>query len=350
MTGHGPKVAVVGAGIVGASIAWHLARRGAAVTLIDRGRPAGGVTRRAFGWIGRPLFPGELRHLAVHEWHRLDRAIGERLKIDWCGCLTWTDDPTDAERMVRDAAGSGEEVSLMERAAVARREPNLVEPPRCAVFAPGDASIDAGETTRVIAEAAASEGAILHTDSTVTGIVIDGGRVTGLDIAEGTIEADVVVLAAGTASRALAQGVGVPLGLDPSPAVRIDFRAPRRLVHTIITCPVAELRDGGPGALVAAEDFEADVDALARRTLEAVHGFLRGAGDLALVRAEAGQRPMPADEKPILGFAPQIAGLYVAAMHSAVTLAPLAGRLAATEILNEVEVSALAPYRPARFA
>lgn len=345
-----PHVAIVGAGIVGATVAWHLVRRGARVTLLESGRPGAGLTARAFGWIGRPLYPGELRHQAPREWHRLEREIGARLGIDWCGSLTWTRDPADAERLVHEHAAAGEDVRLMDRDEFARREPNLIDPPPCALFAPGDGAIEAGRTTRAIAEAAAGEGANLRTGCAVTGLTAACGRVTGFHTADGTVDADVVVLAAGTASRTLAEGVGVPLGLEPSPAVRLDFRAPHRLVHTIITCPVAELRDGGPGALVAAEDYEADVDRLARRTLEAVRGFLRGGEHVELVRAEAGWRPMPTDEAPILGFAPQVEGLYVAAMHSAVTLAPLVGRLAATEILDEIAVTALEPFRPARFA
>ena len=46
-----PRIVVVGAGIVGASIAYHLSRRGAAVTVLDRGQPAGGATEKSFAWI-----------------------------------------------------------------------------------------------------------------------------------------------------------------------------------------------------------------------------------------------------------------------------------------------------------
>ena len=59
---------------------------------------------------------------------------------------------------------------------------------------------------------------------------------------------------------------------------------------------------------------------------------------------------MPEDELPILGFVADRPNLYVAAMHSGVTLAPLVGQHAATEILDGVPVEALAPFRLARFA
>ena len=59
---------------------------------------------------------------------------------------------------------------------------------------------------------------------------------------------------------------------------------------------------------------------------------------------------MPKDEYPIVGFAAGCPNLYVAAMHSGVTLAPLVGQLAATEILDGATVDLLEPFRPSRFA
>jgi glycine/D-amino acid oxidase-like deaminating enzyme len=53
---------------------------------------------------------------------------------------------------------------------------------------------------------------------------------------------------------------------------------------------------------------------------------------------------------PIIGYAPRSQQLYVAVMHSGVTLGPLVGELAAMELLEGVEIDLLAPYRPARFA
>jgi glycine/D-amino acid oxidase-like deaminating enzyme len=59
---------------------------------------------------------------------------------------------------------------------------------------------------------------------------------------------------------------------------------------------------------------------------------------------------MPEDGMPVVGFAPDVPGLYLAAMHSGITLAPAVGRFAAMEILNDARVALLEPYRPARFA
>ena len=73
---------------------------------------------------------------------------------------------------------------------------------------------------------------------------------------------------------------------------------------------------------------------------------------LASARVEAtriGVRPMPRDQRPIVGAIPGLDGFYVAASHSGVTLGPLWGRIAAAELLDRVVDARLAPYRPARF-
>jgi glycine/D-amino acid oxidase-like deaminating enzyme len=62
-----------------------------------------------------------------------------------------------------------------------------------------------------------------------------------------------------------------------------------------------------------------------------------------------GWRPLPQDEYPIIGFAPNRRDVYITVMHSGVTLSPLVAHLAAIEILDGVDAEPLGPYRPARF-
>ena len=93
------------------------------------------------------------------------------------------------------------------------------------------------------------------------------------------------------------------------------------------------------------DDSQAHADDLLSR---ATHYFpaLRSA---TAIPQPVGYRPMPADGLPVLGFAAVTPNLYVAMMHSGVTLAPLVGELAALEIADGVAVDLLAPYRPERF-
>lgn len=350
------RIAVVGAGIVGVTMAWHLARRGADVTLIDAGQPGGGVTSRAFGWINvahdqpEPLMA--LRHLATHEWRRMQREVGEALQIDWCGGLTWRRDPAATQRLAREHAACGYDVRLMERAELAAREPNLIEPPEVAAFAPIEGAIEAGAMTAVIARAAVEAGVTVRYGCAAEALETRGGSVTGVRTADGAVAADTVVLAAGTGSPALAQGFGPALPVAPSPAILLRFRAPQRLVHTIMTGPAMEVRHGGDSRLTAAEDYpeDGDVARIAREALAAIRGALRGTETLEIESAEAGWRPMPADGLPHLGFQPDINGLYIMAMHAGVTLAPTVSRLATAEIVDGIAVAMLDDLRPGRSA
>jgi glycine/D-amino acid oxidase-like deaminating enzyme len=128
MTGRGPRILVVGAGIVGAAMAYHLARRGADVTIVEQNCPASGVTARSFAWInvvhGVAAENLPLRIQAIADWRRLQGELGDALRIDWNGALTWSGDPRSSETLVRDHAARGFDIRLVERREIAALEPN----------------------------------------------------------------------------------------------------------------------------------------------------------------------------------------------------------------------------------
>ena len=93
------------------------------------------------------------------------------------------------------------------------------------------------------------------------------------------------------------------------------------------------------------DDSQEHADDLLSR---AVHYLSTLAGARAIPKP-VGYRPMPIDELPVVGFCDTAPNLYIALMHSGVTLAPLVGELAAVEIVDGARVEMLAPYRPARF-
>ena len=87
----GTDVVVVGAGIVGASVAYHAARAGASVLLIDRSRPGSGVTGDSFAWVRGPTARDgstPLRRTALEDWARLERDV-PGVVVRWCGSLAW---------------------------------------------------------------------------------------------------------------------------------------------------------------------------------------------------------------------------------------------------------------------
>jgi len=87
----------VGAGIVGASVAYHAAASGAHVVLLDASLPALGVTGASFAWIGAPggrdAVDGStpLRQAALEDWSRLEREVPD-VQVRWTGSLAWGED------------------------------------------------------------------------------------------------------------------------------------------------------------------------------------------------------------------------------------------------------------------
>ncbi|HLA01763.1 MAG TPA: FAD-binding oxidoreductase, partial [Aestuariivirga sp.] len=94
------RIIVVGAGIIGASIAWHLAKAGAEVTVIEAGEAGGVATRNSWAWInaswGNPEVYFRLRARSMLEWQRIDRDV-PGLDVSWCGGLIWDLPPDQLE-------------------------------------------------------------------------------------------------------------------------------------------------------------------------------------------------------------------------------------------------------------
>ncbi len=333
---------VVGAGIVGASVAYHAARAGAGVTLLDAGRPGAAVTAGSFAWIGssgvRTGPAAALRASAVDEYHRLEAELPD-LAVTWSGSLSW-----GAMAGVVDgapAAGPGQEI--VDAAAVATLEPHVAQPPEWAVWAPGDGAVDPVGVTERLVEGARAHGAQVRPDTPVTAVSRDAaGRVAGVETAAGPLSAATVVLAAGVATAALGASAGVRVPVDPSPATLFRFSAPAGLVRTLVNTQDFDLRQVAADRLIAAADSPG-------RTLAAVRSTFRGAADVELLSSRVSARPMPADGVPIVGPAADVPGLYLAVMHPAVTLAAAVGRLVARELVDGTAEPLLAGCRLDRF-
>lgn len=100
----GRRIVVAGGGIIGASIAYRLAHRGAEVTLVEKSAPASGATSKSFAWINatfskQPRHYYELNRLGIAAHHQLDHELHGELKIRWGGSLEWYADQENARRL-----------------------------------------------------------------------------------------------------------------------------------------------------------------------------------------------------------------------------------------------------------
>ena len=124
-------VVVVGAGIVGASIAWHLASAGAAVTVIEAGGAGGVATPNSFAWInaswGNPEPYFRLRIRALAQWQRLAADL-PGLPYARCGSLCWDLPEAELEAYATEHSSWGYGIRRVGGDEAARIEPGLAEP------------------------------------------------------------------------------------------------------------------------------------------------------------------------------------------------------------------------------
>ncbi len=348
-------VIIVGAGIIGASIAWHLARKGAAVTVI--GEERGGVaTPCSFAWInaswGNPEFYFHFRRRAMAEWKRLAREL-PGLPLAWCGSLSWDMPAADLETYADEYGRWGYGISRLNREESALLEPGLGEYPDFALHVAEEGAVEPVAAARLLlADAEARGAAFVH--ATVNGLLQSAGRIVGAVTSEGVLEADHVVLAAGAGSVPIAASAGVTLPLSTPAGLIVHSRPVSKRLNGLVMTPHLHMRQTAEGRIIAGSDFAGgdpgeDHRASAADLFARVKATLIDNVDLKLDFFTVGYRPTPADGFPIIGNAGR-PGLYAAVMHSGVTLAPLAGLLAADELVSGQSDESLGPFRLQRFA
>ena len=373
------KVVVIGAGILGASIAWRLSHRGVHVTLIDRGRPGHGASSHSFAWINagakEPIGYHNLNRRSLEMWPRFAAAIGddgdpESVGLRWGGKVSWESDATAAEALmqrVRQLQTWGYPTRLIDAAELRKLEPSLeVGPVAAAEYSPNEGQVEPQMVVDACLRRLEEMGHEVVVETEVRGFEQDGrGRIQGLATTSGTRAVDAVVLAAGTdTTRIAAQaGINVPQAESPGVVIRTDPQPPllhnvpivyapplgdgRREIH-IRQCADGRLMIGeGDQESLAEDDTQAHADDLLARACR----YLPGLSGAQAVPVPVGWRPMPLDGYPVLGFASEAPNLYVALTHSGVTLAPALSQLVAQEICDGTPADAvLGPYRPQRFA
>ncbi len=345
--GPAPRITVIGSGILGASVVFHLARRGARVSLLEsRQNPAEEVTAQSFGWVGRGAeTPSEnpalfaLRSRALSDFHRLADDWAGRFQKSCLGAIFWRSTPGATQALIEDHRNHDSPLETLSNTDIAGMVPRLSDPPDCAALAREDFAVEPRDLAVALLTAAKEAGATLGFGQPVTALELRNGRLVAVRTPSARLETDVAVLAAGTGSTTLAEGIGGGLDIDASPAVLLRYSVSEPVVSHILCGPELELRQAADGSLVLAEyypeDGEAGMAALATETAERLRRHYALDGALSLLSVAAGFRPFPRSGWPITGFLPEVEGVYATVAHPGVVLAPFIGRVAAEEILEQ---------------
>ncbi|MDJ0820848.1 MAG: FAD-dependent oxidoreductase [Paracoccaceae bacterium] len=353
------QVIVVGGGIIGAALALYLTRAGAVVRVVEVGQ--GAATQASFGWINASFYVDEAHHLlraeAMRAWARLVASLP--LDLTTCGALIWDGTEAALQRRYQTLRGHGYLVEWQTADVVAARVPALGQVPEAALWCPTEAVIDGAAAADVMLRAACAAGAQVLRGLSVMALQRAGGRVTGVRTEAGVLEADHVVICAGTGSPALLKGIGaLPMAARPALILRSAAQPP--LATPVLATPQGDVRQlpGGELLMPAAINHQADDAESLPDSLEAAaaEGLARlqqlfPRQTIRLAEMTVAARPYPADGLPVIGaVAP---GASVAVMHSGITLAALTAECLSAEILGHpapIDTKMLTPYRPQRFS
>jgi glycine/D-amino acid oxidase-like deaminating enzyme len=371
----------VGAGIVGCSAAWELARRGVRVGLVEQGEISSGTTGLGEGNVLCCDKPGagpelDLARLGMRLYDEIEDLLGAEAGIRRKGALLVHAGETlpraEAERLELMRA-AGLPCEALDADSTRTAEPELTGALAGASFFPGDLQCAPRAIARGLAREAEGSGAVLITRRRVQSIAGLGGRVEGLATADGPITADRVLLAAGAWSAGLAGSAGLALPLEPRKGqlVRLE-RRPGFLRHKVVEgAYMASVASPGAGLEVTTviettldghvlvgssrerRGFDVSVDArVSEVMLERARRLAPALAGLSPDDAWAGLRPWLPDGLPALGPSRAAEGLWVATGHegAGVALGPVSGRLLAQAICGEGSDVDLAPFDPDRFS
>lgn len=364
---------IVGAGAIGLACAWRAAQRGLSVCALDRDLPGGGASRVAAGMLAPDTeveFGGEalLRlNLAAAETYpafvaELEEAAGRPAGYRRCGALHLAldrDEAGELRRLHEFQLSLGLEVEWLSPRACRELEPGLATRLAGGIHAPGDGEVDTRALLEALRAAAERAGAKVVAGAEVTGLLLEGERVRGVETAAGErYPAGQVVLAAGCWSAAgwLPEAVRPPVRPVKGQILRLRGPAGAPLCERLVRTPWVYVVPRGDGRVVVgatAEERGFDLTV----TAGGVHELLREAyrvlpdvAELELVEAIAGLRPGTPDNAPLIGPS-GLEGLLLATGHyrNGILLAPLTAEAVAELLTGGEPAPPAGSFAPARF-
>jgi glycine/D-amino acid oxidase-like deaminating enzyme len=380
--GSSPDVAVVGAGIVGAACAYHLAAAGVRVRLFDRSYVASGSSGACEGnvlaWdkeLDREL-PLALRSAEL--WAALAERLDDDFEYDRKGSVVVAETEAElvaAAERARVLAGLGVAGEVLDADALRREEPHAAHDLPGGVLYPGDAQLEPRLATAALVRAAVALGAELSTDVPVDRILRGSdGRASGVETSAGRVAADMVVVAAGVWTPALLATAGLTVPVTPRKGqVVVLERSPvvfrRKLSEAgyvaaveaghdaaLQVAMVVESTPSGTALLGSSRqhvgfDRTVEIDvagAIARRAAR----FFPILRDARALRVYAGLRPLTPDHVPIIGPFEEAPNVCVATGHegAGIGLAPGTGELVTAWHTGAPSPIPIEWFSPDRFA
>jgi glycine oxidase len=363
------RFVILGAGVIGLSLAYELSGRGARVLLVERGEPG-----RATSWAGAGILSpaglgGERRPLdllrahslrLLERWSReLKDATGIDNELHRCGSLrlAWT--PEEAEgldRAARDWAAQGIAVEEVPPGELPALEPGLAPGLARVYRLPGEAQVRNPRHLQALLAGCRQRGVEVRQGAEVSGLATDGDRIAGVEVDGERLPGSAFVVTSGAWSSSLLSRVGVDLTVRPVRGQIVLLRGPEPPFRHVLwegSRYLVPRRDGR--VLIGSTEEEAGF--AAHPTAAGVAELIRFAcrivpslAELPFERAWAGLRPGSHDGLPYLGPLRGWQNLYVASGHFRYGFELAAGTalILSEVLLGETPTLPLEPFRPDR--
>jgi len=337
-TASGANIVVIGAGVVGCSLAFHLARAGARVRVFDKGGICAGMSARS-GALVRMHYTfapeAELAWKSYRYFRNWSDLVGGQCGFVETGFAVVVDQ-RNASRIRANVAmlrRVGVETEIVTAAELHRLEPHaFVDDVALAAIEPHSGYADPVATTEALAAAAERQGAEFSTDTLIARIVNRSGRAAGVVDGAGRIhEVDAVCVVAGPWTDVLLAPLGVKIGIKSERAQIAFFRRPPQLKHLtyIDTIAGSYFRPHGddltlaglggwkPEAEANPDDFrESNDDDFVAAVRSRLAKRIPAMAEAPYARGHAGIYDISPDARAVMGRVPGVVGLFVAAGFS----------------------------------
>src|SRR5919106_760870 len=363
-------VAIVGAGIVGCSIAFELAKAGMQVCVLERGGIGEESSAAAAGMLSgqhgvtnlgtRYQLHVEAREMHAHLADELRELTG--IDVGFCrwGLLELLFTPGEiraADRCYAIQTQAGLRVERLSREETLTVEPTLTPDLQGSIRYVDEAHVHNGRLTIALAEAARRTGAELRSGEPAVALMWERERVVGVRTPSETVYAESVIVANGAWSTDLIRPLGVMLPVKPMRGQMLAVRTAPRAVSQIVYGRHMYLVPRPDGETLVGATVE-DVGFRKEVTLEGLEELIQAGRRIApgimgepVLRTWAGLRPGSPDGLPLVGAVEGLPGLLLAVGHhrNGILLGPMTGMLMKQWLVDHEHSPHLALLRPERF-
>ena len=367
MSGAVYDVLIVGAGIVGAASAYHCAREGMRVAVIDKGMIGGGATAAGMGHIvvmddSEAQFA--LTHYSRQLWQEMRPELPNDVEYDQCGTIWVAADEqemTEVRRKETFYKRRGVSAEVLNSSTLENYEPNLRKGLAGGLLVSEDGVLYAPCAAKFFLERARTLGAQVDLDSTV--VKLGNGRVI---TSTTEFSAGIVVNAAGTWAPELTQGLNIK---KRKGHLLITDRYPGFIKHQLVELGYLKSAHSSTADSVAfnlqprrtgqiligssrqygAEEKQVDNEILSAM-LQRAREYVPGLSGLSTIRAWTGFRAATPDKLPLIGPWPEDERLFLATGHEGLGITTSLGtaRLLVDQIVGRASAIPVEPYLPAR--